>query len=532
MAPLRTWKKRAAAALLLGGLWQGPAAFTTAQEPAPPQDPNLQCLEQRVKELEETIRRMQTNGQGAGPVLPARAVLEPPVDEVPSPLGPSVAQDAYLPADRGGSTPTPPGFQPLPTEGDRPAGGGQTPWGNFGSAGWKDGFFIESPNRDFVLRITGQIQGDYRFYGHEDDYTDTDTFLMRRVRLGIEADMYKYFEFRLLPDFGQGKFVLQDAYMNVHYVDWFQPIFGKFKEPVSYEQLIQDRFVPTVERSIIDQLVPARDEGVMVHGEHLFGDRLDYAAGVFNGEINGDSDTNDQKDIAARVVVRPFAGDAWPEWLRYIQPGVSGTTGVEQEPINPQTLTTPLKVPWFTFNNGVRANGLRNRLDPEFSYFYGGLGFYTQYYDQWQQIAPAPVKGKAVNNVNVSFDGFHVTGTYLVTGETRTAYTLLRPLRPFDPWHPLACPGAWELVARVSRLDLSGNVFTGGAARLANPLQSTAGTTEMTVGFNWYLNPWVRFQFNWEHDFFDSAIPLLTRPVPFNYVKENDAFAARMQIIF
>ena len=58
---------------------------------------------------------------------------------------------------------------------------------------------------------------------------------------------------------------------------------GKFKEPFSYEQLIQDRFVPTMERSIIDQLVPARDEGVMIHGQKLFEDRFDYAVGVFNG---------------------------------------------------------------------------------------------------------------------------------------------------------------------------------------------------------------------------------------------------------
>ena len=68
---------------------------------------------------------------------------------------------------------------------------------------------------------------------------------------------------------------------------------GKFKQPVSYEQLIQDRFVPTMERSLIDQLVPARDEGIMVHGQKLFGNRLDYAISFSNGEINGNIDTNE-----------------------------------------------------------------------------------------------------------------------------------------------------------------------------------------------------------------------------------------------
>jgi phosphate-selective porin OprO and OprP len=552
MTSLRTWKLWATAVLVALGLCQKDP-FAGAQEAvtvaAKTESTDMQRLEHRVQELEDMLRRMQTNGQpGPAPAAnngtpatlpsasPPRASLGGPTDALPVPGGTSVtmAQDQGLPPGTvdPAQVPSGPSFQPQPTEGERAPTALGASTGGWGGAGWREGFFIESADKNFILRFTGQIQGDYRFYGHENDYTDTDTFLMRRVRLGVEADMYKYFEFRLLPDFGQGKFVLQDAYMNVHYVNWFQPIFGKFKEPVSYEQLIQDRFVPTIERSIIDQEVPARDEGVMVHGEDLFGKRLDYAVGVFNGEINGDADTNDHKDIAARVVVRPFAGEDTPIWLRYLQVGVSGTTGKEQEPINPQVLKTPLQVPWFTFNTGVRANGLRNRIDPEISYFVGGFGIYAQYYDQSQEISPAPVGGKAFKNVDVSFDGWHVTATWLLTGEQRTAYTILRPLRPFNPCSPLSCPGAFELVARVSRLDLSGNVFLGGPARLADPTKSTAGATELTVGFNWYLNAWVRFQFNWEHDFFDSAIPLLTRPFPFNYVKENDAFAARFQIIF
>jgi phosphate-selective porin len=134
-----------------------------------------------------------------------------------------------------------------------------------------------------------------------------------RARLGIEADMFKYYEFRLLPDFSNGQTPgnpaqerIQDAYLNVHYWNAFQVEAGKFKQPFSYEQLIQDRFVPTNERSLIDQLVPARDEGVMIHGYNLFYGRFDYQVAVSNGEINGDEDTNELKDLVARVAVRPF----------------------------------------------------------------------------------------------------------------------------------------------------------------------------------------------------------------------------------
>src|SRR5262249_14999806 len=91
-------------------------------------------------------------------------------------------------------------------------------------AGWDDryGFFLRSADNNFFLRITGQIQADYRAFLDGRDYTDIDTFLVRRARLGIEADMFKYYEFRLLPDFsnaqGPGVFAqtrIQDAYINV-----------------------------------------------------------------------------------------------------------------------------------------------------------------------------------------------------------------------------------------------------------------------------------------------------------------------------
>ena len=121
--------------------------------------------------------------------------------------------------------------------------------------------------------------------------------------------MVKYYEFRLLPDFA-GTSVsksITDAYMNVHYWDELQFEAGKFKQPFSYEQLIQDRYVPTMERSMMDQLVPQRDEGVMIHGQKLFDDRFDYAVAVSNGDSNDSTiDTNNHKDFNGRLVFRPF----------------------------------------------------------------------------------------------------------------------------------------------------------------------------------------------------------------------------------
>src|SRR5262245_40012503 len=61
-------------------------------------------------------------------------------------------------------------------------------------AGWEDksGFFLRSADDRHQLRITGQIQADYRHYLNEMDTADVPTFLARRARLGIEATVFRY----------------------------------------------------------------------------------------------------------------------------------------------------------------------------------------------------------------------------------------------------------------------------------------------------------------------------------------------------
>ncbi len=301
----------------------------------------------------------------------------------------ATAQDPLAPPDSALPPEPAPAFNPIGSEGQANQIISQS-LGPGGFAGWRDnGIYIESGDKNFLFRITGQIQEDYREFLRTKDRTDIDTFLLRRARFGLEATLYKYYEFRFLPDFGQNSPIIQDAYLNVHYCDELQFEIGRFKQPISYEQLIQDRYVPTLERSLIDQLVPARDLGAMVHGENMFANRFDYAASISNGEINGDNtDLNNHKDFDARISARPLNDPDNYEWLRYFGIGVSGGFGIEQEPINPSTLRTPDTVPFLVYNSTVRANGLRTRLCPELTYFYGPFGFLAQYYDEHQDMSP------------------------------------------------------------------------------------------------------------------------------------------------
>jgi phosphate-selective porin OprO/OprP len=488
-----------------------PAAPSPATEAAPTrEDPNAD-LERRVAELERRLAQRAASTPSGDP-LAERAVPLPPAgvpsEAVEAPVSPPVGAGVS-------SHLLGPEASPM-------------------LAGWQDGFFLKSADESFVLRITGQLQEDFRGYLNPVDKTDIDTFLLRKARLGIEATMLDYYEFRLLPDFAGTSLntIITDAYMNVHYWDGLQLEVGKFKQPVSYEQLIQDRYTPFLERSLIDQLVPARDVGVMIHGHQMCGDRLEYGVSISNGEINGgtgNTDSNNGKDLNARVAVRPFNDDDW-DLLRHLQFGVSGSVGIENEAMSPSPLRTPAQVPWLAFTSPTTgladyAEGERTRVSPELVYFYHSFGFASQYYAEQQKIATSAT----ATPVRVPFTGYYVMATYLLTGEERHEYTQqIVPLRPFGIATPLASPGAWEAVARVSRLDLGSEIFTD---KLVDPTKYSSGALETTFGFNWYWNAWVRAQFNWEHAQFDDPVALGTGAHPAT-TKHDDTLYCRFQFIF
>jgi hypothetical protein len=130
--------------------------------------------------------------------------------------------------------------------------------------------------------------------------------------------------------------------------------------------------------------------------------------------------------------------------------------------VNPAVLRTPAGVPFFKFNRTVLADGQRARFSPEVAYFVAGFGMSAQYFHMEQKLRPG-----TGDLVRVPFDGFYVQMTYLLTGEERTGYSQqVAPRRPFDPVCGCHGWGAWELVARVSRVQAGDVVFAPGPLRV------------------------------------------------------------------
>ena len=211
------------------------------------------------------------------------------------------------------------------------------------------------------------------------------------------------------------------------------------------------------------------------------------------------------------MVVRPF-NDPDFDLLKGLQFGCSYGVGPLRPPhpggtvaVSPSTLTTPATFEWFAYNSLVAADGVRTRVSPELEYFHGSFGFATQYFVMNQQLLAGELAGKPI--VTVHTDGFYVMASYLLTGEQRYDYTeQIDPITPFSPHSPICNPQRLgNILWRVSRLDMSPNALT--LTFSATGLGSREATGS-TFGVNWYLNKWVRTQFNWEHAWFADPVKI------------------------
>src|SRR4029450_3472616 len=94
------------------------------------------------------------------------------------------------------------------------------------SAG-SEGFIIQSSTGDYRLQCGLLVQGDGRFALDDEDKAVVNSFGFRRVRPYVRGRVGQRFEFYVNPDFGNGTFVLQDAYIDTRFSPAFILRVGK-----------------------------------------------------------------------------------------------------------------------------------------------------------------------------------------------------------------------------------------------------------------------------------------------------------------
>src|SRR5262249_33865127 len=397
---------------------------------------------------------------------------------------------------------------------------------------------LETADKEFSFAVSGLTQLDGMLYSRPTPGVATSGFYNPATWIIFSGHatepIFWEFSFSNFYDI----VALLDAYVNFNYDPRFQVQIGRYKTPFGYEfyhMKLWDLMAP--ERSLFaNNYSGNRRFGVMAHGE-LFDQCLEYALGSFNTQRNSLRPFNNRPDFEAFLTFKPFYDREEGCWLRNLQFGASVDLGNENQAPVPALLRTnqgeggaqfestlassAASVPFLAFGPNVLERGPRALWVAHLAYYRGGLSLLAELQGGQESYSNGPTAPV----VRTPIDGWFVQAGYLLTGETIRDRTTIQPLRPFDLRPGRFGFGAWEVTARYSQLDLDSRIFTAG---LADPSRWTNHAKLVDVGVNWYLNQFVRVNFDWEHAMFGS--PVFSTSGQFQ--RSSDLFWFRTQLFF
>jgi phosphate-selective porin OprO/OprP len=351
---------------------------------------------------------------------------------------------------------------------------------------WKDGLRLDSADGAVKLKIGGRIQNDWAYYCTDDkdigtaDGDDFDEGVeFRRARLYVSGSIYDNVEFKAQYDFAGGDADFKDVYLGVKKVPYVGGVrVGHFKEPFSLEELTSSNYITFMERALPNTFAPSRNTGVMLH-DAVLDKRLTWAAGFFRQTDDfGDGVGGRDYNMTARLTGLPLYEE---DGKRLLHLGVAYTHQNYEDDVirfraRPESHLAPRVV-----DTGTIPAECGDLLGAEVAWVHGPFSLQGEYMHAF-------VEGDSHFIGDPRFWAASLQASYFLTGEHRPYKT---SSGTFDKVKPLANfgkdggPGAWELAARYSYLNLNDAGVSGGRLR------------DFTLGLNWYLNPNLRVMWNY-----------------------------------
>ena len=349
---------------------------------------------------------------------------------------------------------------------------------------WKQGLNLVTLDENFKLKIGGRLQTDWLFSSEDnaiksDIGEQEDGVEIRRARIYFSGLIYENVEYKLQLDFEGGDADFKDAYLGLTDFPLGTLRMGHFKEPFSLDELTSSKYITFLERALPNVFAPGRNMGFMLHNT-CPDERMTTAIGVFRDTDDyGENVDDGGYNITGRVTVLPIYENKGAQLLHlgaaYSYRNPDDSIRYRQRP---EAHLTDRFVDTGSFaGDQVDLVGLEAALvDGPFSL----QGEYMM----------ADADRLSGSNSDVDFDGYYVQASYFLTGEHRrykTTEGAFSRIKPKKNYSAAGGPGAWELKARYSGLDLSDKDITGG--ELDN----------ISAGLNWYLNPNTRIMWDYVH---------------------------------
>lgn len=352
---------------------------------------------------------------------------------------------------------------------------------------------------DDSLKIGAWMQNDVRVFFKGNP--NRDQFLVRRARLDFRGSLENIFGFRVMGEFegdnGTNAANLKEGWLEYNQFPAFRIKVGQFKEPFSLENLYGDLWLDFLERPMGTNFIrPEQDLGLMFFGK-LFTQHLEYGVGIFNGSGTNVAENNDDKDVAARLAITPFATST-SRWANHLTLAGSVTYGKQSSTLDGTGPTTPGGTRFFTFDNSTAGNDVtvaatRLRYGADLEWIVGPFSLKGEFS---RSRLPNVTFGGVARVWNLT--GLHGQMTYVLTCEEKSTQKSVSPRHPFNPkeghW------GAVELAARGELVRADQGIIDAGFAAGTDDLWSVSG------GVNWYLNRHVRWVTNYVYTRFNDAV--------------------------
>ncbi len=396
---------------------------------------------------------------------------------------------------------------------------------------YEEGVHIRTNDKSFDMRIGGVIQTDLiAFSSH---YPEDNDFDIRRARLFIEGRMFDYFGYKFEGEFeGASNDRLVDALINFDYFPYLQIQVGQFKEPFSLENLISDKYLPFNERSMAYYLTPARDVGLMIHG-NMFGETINYGVGVFNGDGRDATrrSQKDDKEYSGRIVLKPFDKLDIPLISNLQLGGSFAYARLDTSDLNVD-IDTPGRTTFFEVNSRAKFRVIqdvddRRRFGFEMAYACGPLVLMGEYIrNDYHELLLSDDE-----MFDFSMKGWYAGMLLMLTGEkpviSRGVLQKIKPKQNFDikerKW------GAWGIGFRYEQFEADQVVYD----ELVFEGQSVRRANSFTAALNWYLNSMVRFSLNYSRTTFAQPLFLGTSPEGYSYYRDTEnVWITRFQLEF
>jgi phosphate-selective porin OprO/OprP len=363
---------------------------------------------------------------------------------------------------------------------------------------YRDGFFIETPDKQFRLQIGGVLHFDTRVFAGG---TKTpSSFDIRRARYDMRGNLYKgaiEHVFRLQLEMAD-PIALRNAYWMFKFRPEFNLQLGQFKVPSGgADWLTEEAHVNFIEYATERPVAPDFDRGFNIHSFFLDGmiqTNLAMVTGTGYDVDNRDGDWDSDKNYVGRIMLIPFK-KMDNKWLKGIHLAGSYETG--QQSIKTtrgerDMSTENYESRWFQWKATTADIGSRTRYGGELHWIAGPFAASYEFNRvEWEDITlPTPITGVSSlpGRSHVDVQQFWVS--YFLTGEEKTIEDVFFAWRQPKPKKNFSLKdgtwGAWEVLARYSYKDASKELFDKGI------LDGSQKGYSVTGGLRWIWNPKVR----------------------------------------